>query len=58
MKKLVIMSSVLIAVLCCLIGCDSKLGGDIEQHQGASVPNEIVKHDMQNYINPSESVYK
>lgn len=58
MKKLVIMSSVLIVVLCCLIGCDSKLGGDIEQNQGASVPNEIVKQDMQKYIDPSKSVYK
>ena len=58
MKRLVILSSVLTAVFCTLIGCESKLGGDIEDNQRASVQNEIVKQDMNNYINPSESVYK
>ena len=52
------MSSILTAVLCSLIGCESRLGGDIEDNQRASVQNEIVKHDMNNYINPAESVYQ
>lgn len=58
MKRLVLMGSILTAVFCCLIGCDSKMGGDVEDNQRATTQNEIVKRDMENYINPAESVYK
>lgn len=58
MKRVVILSSTVLTVLCCLAGCDSRLGGDVEDNQRATTQNEIVKQDMESYIDPSRSVYK
>ncbi len=59
MKRVLILSSVLTIALCSLIGCDSKVGGDVDSSdQKSNVPNEIVKRDMNNYIDPAQEVYK
>ncbi len=59
MKSKLIISSALLVAICCLVGCDSKLGGDIDtKNETANTPNELTKQSMNQYIDPAQSVYK